>query len=235
VTVDFDCLDLLAVSRHYGRRRALHDVTLTCRAGEVLALVGPNGAGKSTLLAVVSTLLTPTAGEVRYGSHTRQTAGVALRRQVGWLGHDLQLYPDLTARENLRFFARLHGVGDAHGRAEEALLVGRLEGRADDPVSSYSRGMRQRLALERALIHRPRLVLLDEPFTGLDRASAELLTARLRTLASQGSVVLFATHDFDLADGVLDRVAVMREGRLAATAPAGEWRAVYRDAVGRGH
>ena len=233
MTIDFHQLDLIAVSRHYGRRRALHDVTLTCRAGEVVALVGPNGAGKSTLLAIVSTLLTPSAGEVRYGSHTRRTAGMALRSQVGWLGHELQLYPELTARENLRFFAALQGCADAPARADAALQVARLESRADDPISSYSRGMRQRLALERALIHGPRLVLLDEPFTGLDRASADLLTGRLRTLASQGCLVLFATHDFALADSVVDRVAVMRDGRLAATAPAAHWREAYRDAIGR--
>ncbi len=114
-----------------------------------------------------------------------------------------------------------------------ALRVARLESRADDPISSYSRGMRQRLALERALIHGPRLVLLDEPFTGLDRASADLLTDRLRSLASQGCLVLLATHDFALADGVVDRVAVMRDGRVAATAAAGEWREAYRNAIGR--
>jgi ABC-2 type transport system ATP-binding protein len=116
----------------------------------------------------------------------------------------------------------------------EALAAARLESRADDPISSYSRGMRQRLALERALINDPRLVLLDEPFTGLDGISAELLRERLRVLAARGCLVLFATHDFELAEGLLDRAAIMRDGRLVATAAVTEWRAVYRDAVGRG-
>jgi ABC-2 type transport system ATP-binding protein len=234
VTVDFDRIDLIGVSRHYGRRRALHDVTLGCQAGEIVALVGPNGAGKSTLLAIISTLLTPTAGQVRYGDHTASTGRAALRRRLGWLGHDLQLYPELTARENLRFFAALLDVSNGDKRANEALAAARLESRADDPVSSYSRGMRQRLALERALINDPRLVLLDEPFTGLDGISAELLRERLRALAARGCLVLFATHDFELAEGVLDRAAIMRDGRLVATAAVTEWRAVYRDAVGRG-
>jgi heme ABC exporter ATP-binding subunit CcmA len=234
VTVDFDRVDLVGVSRHYGRRRALHDVTLGCQAGEVVALVGPNGAGKSTLLAIVSTLLTPTAGQVRYGDHTASTGRAALRRRLGWLGHDLQLYPELTARENLRFFAALLDVSNGDKRVNEALAAARLESRADDPVSSYSRGMRQRLALERALINDPRLVLLDEPFTGLDGVSAELLRERLRALAARGCLVLFATHDFELAEGVLDRAAIMRDGRLVATAAVTEWRAAYRDAVGRG-
>ena len=125
--------------------------------------------------------------------------------------------PDLAAERHAGRLPRVRSVADlARGRREqcrndcEKRRLARAV-RADDPVSSYSRGMRQRLALERALIHGPRLVLLDEPFTGLDRASAVLLTRRLRTLASQGSVVLFATHDFALADGVLDRVAVMRD------------------------
>ena len=118
---------------------------------------------------------------------------------------------------------------------KEALAAARLESRADDPVSSYSRGMRQRLALERALMHDPRLVLLDEPFTGLDGVSADLLRERLRTLAARDAMVLFATHDFELAEGVLDRAAILREGRLVATSwhqPSGE--RAYRDAVGRG-
>jgi heme ABC exporter ATP-binding subunit CcmA len=234
VTIDFDRVDLVGVTRRYGRRRALHDVTLSFLAGEVVALVGPNGAGKSTLLAIISTLLTPTAGDVRYGVHTAVSARASLRRRLGWLGHELQLYPELTARENLRFFAVLLDVADAGARVDEALHAARLEGRADDPVSSFSRGMRQRLALERALIHNPRLVLLDEPFTGLDGASADLLRQRLRALAARGCLVLYASHEFGLADDVLDRAAIMRDGRIAAVAGVGEWREAYRDAIGRG-
>jgi len=116
----------------------------------------------------------------------------------------------------------------------EALRAARLESRADDVVSSFSRGMRQRLALERALIHNPRLVLLDEPFTGLDGVSADVLRERLRALAGHGCLVLFATHEFGLADDVLDRAAIMRDGRIAALASAGDWRAAYGDAIGRG-
>jgi len=235
VTVDFDRLELVRVSRHFGRRRALHDISFDCRAGEVLALLGPNGAGKSTLLSILSTLVRPSSGEVRYGSHTASSAGASLRIRLGWLGHELQLYPELTARENLRFFARLLGVADDRRRVDEGLAAARLEDRADDLEGSFSRGMRQRLALERALIHDPRLVLLDEPFTGLDLASSEALAARLRALAAGGCLVLLATHDFDLADGVLDRAVILREGRVVSLADSGSWRSAYRTATGRSH
>ena len=165
MSLDFDEVRASGLSRHFGRRRALSQITFSCRAGEVLALLGPNGAGKSTLLAIVSTLLRPSAGQLHYGAHTSSRAGAPLRQRLGWLGHDLQLYPELTARENLTFFARLHGVADVDARVAQALADARLESRANDVVSAFSRGMRQRLALERALIHDPRLLLLDEPFT----------------------------------------------------------------------
>ena len=233
MTVDFDRLTLAGVSRHFGRRRALHGVSFACQAGEIVGLLGPNGAGKSTLLAILSTLLTPSSGAVTYGTHTARAAGAPLRRRLGWLGHDLQIYPELTARENLLFFARLLDVPDAATRVARALDVARLTPRADDPVSSFSRGMRQRLALERALVHEPRLVLLDEPFTGLDQASCVQLSARLRALAAAGSMVVLATHDFDLADHVIDRAVVLRDGQVAGVAEGRDWRAVYGAAIGR--
>ncbi|HEX6210086.1 MAG TPA: heme ABC exporter ATP-binding protein CcmA [Methylomirabilota bacterium] len=233
MTIDFDALTLDGVTRQFGRRRALHGVSFTCRAGEVIGLVGPNGAGKSTLLAIVSTLLSPTSGAVHYGAHRAATAGAALRQRLGWLGHELQIYPELTARENLEFFARLVGVAEWERRVALALETARLADRADDPVASFSRGMRQRLALERALLNDPRLVLLDEPFTGLDQAAAEALTTRLRALAARGAIVLMATHDFDLADHVLDRAVILRDGRLAGIADGRTWRTAYLAALAR--
>ena len=235
MTIDFDRLEIDGVSRYYGRRRALHNVTFTCGAGEVVALLGPNGAGKSTLLAVISTLIAPNGGEVRYGTHTARSAGAHLRHRLGWLGHELQVYPELTARENLQFFARLMGVADENAAIAAALASSKLESRADDPVSGFSRGMRQRLALERALIHQPRLVLLDEPFTGLDGPSSDALALRLRALARAGTVVLLATHDVDLADQVLDRAMVLQNGRLTDVVSGAGWRQAYRAAIGREH
>jgi len=235
VTIDFDRLEIDGVTRYYGRRRALHNVTFSCGAGEVVAVLGPNGAGKSTLLAVISTLIAPNGGEVRYGSHTARSAGALLRHRLGWLGHELQVYPELTARENLQFFARLMGVSDENAAVAAALASSRLESRAEEPVSGFSRGMRQRLALERALIHRPRLILLDEPFTGLDGPSSDALALRLRALAQAGTLVLLATHDVDLADQVLDRAMVLQSGRLTDVVAGAGWRQAYRAATGREH
>jgi ABC-2 type transport system ATP-binding protein len=228
VSADFDEVLAADLTRVYGRRRALAHVTFTARSGEVLALVGPNGAGKSTLLAILATLATPSAGEVRYGGQTARIAGAALRAHLGWLGHDLQLYPELTARENLTFFARLAGIDDLRSRVDEALAAARLE----DLVGSFSRGMRQRLALERSLLHRPRLLLLDEPFTGLDAASARALAARLGSLAAAGHIVVLATHEVADADDVVTRALVLDGGRLIATVGGPGWRTAARDALG---
>ena len=229
--IDFDQVTLTGVGRHYGRRRALHDISFAVRAGEVVALVGPNGAGKSTLLSILSTLVTPTSGQVRYGSHTAASAGAPLRRSIGWLGHDLQLYPELTARENLLFFAELSGVATPGTAVDGALASADLGDRADDLVSSFSRGMRQRLALERALLHDPRLVLLDEPFTGLDRTSTGRLASRLGDLAGQGRLVILATHDVLLPTDFIATAVSLRDGRLAGTQSGRMWATALRAGV----
>ena len=225
----FQSIELRGVSRHFGRRRALSKVSLTCRAGEIIGLVGPNGAGKSTLLSVLSTLARPTAGTIHYGDV--EAGGDALRSHIGVLGHDLFLYGDLTARENLEFFGRLYNVTPLAERVTAALRAAHLEDRASDRVSSYSRGMRQRLALERALLHEPRLVLLDEPFTGLDESSASRLVERLRTLKTAGAIVLMATHDFEHADGLIDRMVCLRDGKAREIGGAGAVRDRYRAAM----
>lgn len=229
MNVDFDTVFVDDVSRHYGRRRALAHVTLQAERGQVLGLFGPNGAGKSTLISVLSTLLRPTSGRVRYGAHTVEGAGDPLRGAIGVLGHDLFLYGDLTAGENLRFFGKLYGLDKVDDRVTEALRLARLTDRADDRVGSFSRGLRQRLALERALLHGPRLVLLDEPFTGLDDESALVLIDRLRSLRDSGHIVVMATHDFDTAAAVVDRSVCVDRGRTwPVTEGAGSLRDRYR-------
>jgi len=231
--LDFTDLTVDEVSRSFGRRRALSRVSVQAAQGEILGILGPNGAGKSTLLGILATLLRPTSGRVRYGGIT-DTGGAALRARIGVLGHDLFLYPELTARENLEFFAALHAVEQPARAAADALDRAGLGARGDEPVSAFSRGMRQRVALERALIHQPRLLLLDEPFTGLDDASASALVARLRALRQSGAILVVATHDLELAEGLLDKALFLRDGRPAASIARPErLRSTYQDVMTR--
>jgi heme ABC exporter ATP-binding subunit CcmA len=220
-------LRLRNLNARHGAAAVLQGVDLEVGAGETVALLGPNGAGKSTFLSIASTLLEPSSGTVFFGD---RPADSAMRRHVGLLAHDLYLYPELTAAENLSFFASLHGIVDG-GRIDSALERARLSERRDDAVFGFSRGMRQRLALERALLHAPRLVLLDEPFTGLDDASTAALVERLRGLRAQGAIVILATHDLETIDGLVDRAVMLRDGRLVALAAgSGSLRERFRQA-----
>ena len=213
--MDFTELHFLDVTRNFGRRRALNRVTLHAAAGSITALLGPNGAGKSTLLSIAATLLEPSSGRVTYGG-ADSTAGPELRARIGLVGHDLYLYPELTAAENLRFFACVYRLDDVDARVDRALATAGLSERGDDMVAAFSRGMRQRLALERALIHDPRLLLLDEPFTGLDDAARQALRERLRAARAAGAIVLLTTHDREAIEGLTDRAVTLVDGRLAA-------------------
>ena len=234
MTVAFDTLTVDDVSRHFGRRRAVSRVSFQAPSGSLLGLLGPNGAGKSTLLAMLATLLRPSTGRIRYGDHEAASDAAALRRTIGVLGHDLFLYPELTALENLEFFAALYGVTAPRTTAAHALEQAGLADRAGDLVASFSRGMRQRVALERALIHQPRLLLLDEPFTGLDDASAAALARRLRSLKDAGAIVVVATHDLDLAEGIFDRAVFLRDGRMLDLIDRPDaLRSTYRQIMGR--
>jgi len=213
---DFDRLIVDGVTVDYGRSRVLSKVAFTCTAGTITGLFGPNGAGKTTLLRLVSGRARPSKGRIGYGAAFPVSPPPAIRARIGWLGHDPALYPELSAAENLRFFAALHGVADPEARVADALARAALADRAGDPVGSFSRGMRQRIGLERALLAAPRLVLLDEPFTGLDDRSARALVARLDELRRSGTIVLLSTHDPAGVASVLDAAVVLRGGRLVA-------------------
>jgi heme ABC exporter ATP-binding subunit CcmA len=231
MSADFDSVQLNDVSRHYGRRRAVSHVSLTFARGDIVGLLGPNGAGKSTLVGMLATLVSPSAGEVRFGGRLSRALGAELRRHIGLLAHELFLYPELSARQNLTFFAQLQRL-DSGAVVDGALERAGLTERADDPVGEFSRGMRQRLALERTLLHGPRLVLLDEPFTGLDDSAVSVVADRVRRLAADGAIVVLATHDLDLADGLVSRVALIRNGRLAVDETASPGlRSRYRTAI----
>ena len=214
--MDFTSLRFNDVTRVYGRRRALNRVSLTAEAGTITALLGPNGAGKSTLLSIAATLLQPTSGEVRYGDVDAARGGAPLRGRIGLLGHDVYLYPERSPAQNLRFFAQVYALDGIERRVDAALERAGLTDRRDDAVAGFSRGMRQRLALERALIHEPRLLLLDEPFTGLDEAARTALRARLDAVRAAGAIVLLTTHDTAAVTGLTDASVSLVEGRLAA-------------------
>src|SRR5437899_7852652 len=168
------------LAKRYGPVAAVESVDLVVTPGQSVALFGPNGAGKSTLLRLFATLLRPTTGRLRlFGADVSASDAAALRRRIGFLSHHTFLYEHLTGLENLLFYARLYSLPDPAGVAREAIGAARLENRRDDRVGSYSRGMQQRLAIARVLMHRPDILLLDEPFTGLDRPSCSRLEAAL--------------------------------------------------------
>jgi heme exporter protein A len=201
----------------FGARRVLRGLSLGLERGEALALFGSNGAGKTTLLRLLATLIRPSAGEAILDGTpiSRRGARAGIRRRIGFLSHQSMLYERLTARENLLFYARMYGVADPDRRAAQLFALVELEGREDDPVEEYSRGMQQRLALARALVHNPDLVLLDEPFSGLDPRATQRLGALMSQLTQSGKAVLFTSHDLETGLSVAHRVAVLSGGALA--------------------
>jgi heme exporter protein A len=211
-------IELRGVARRYGERYALDDVSVSVPAGATLVVFGPNGAGKSTLLRVLATLLRPHGGEAIVLGEPLPDNEWAVRGRVGLLAHEALLYRDLSARENLRFHARLHRVGEE--RVEELLERMRLAGRADDPVRTLSRGLLQRVAVCRAVLHDPPLLLLDEPRANLDPAAAELIEPLIGRDSGRTRVV--TSHDPAGGLAEADLALGLRDGRVALSAPAGE-------------
>jgi len=200
------------VGKRYGTERALAAVSLEFRAGSMCALLGHNGAGKTTLLGIVSTLVRPTAGAVTYWQDDRAITGADVRREIGLLAHASLIYAELSAIENLELVAGLYGISaDISAILDQVGLDKRARERA---ARTYSRGMVQRLALARALLTKPSLLLLDEPFTGLDRDGALALGAQLGELKAAGTIVVVVTHDLEAIAGRTDHVAILRRGQL---------------------
>jgi heme exporter protein A len=211
-------LELRSLTRRYGERLALADVTLSLEAGQTLAVLGPNGAGKTTLLRLLATLLRPHAGEVRVLGHALPTESWAVRGRIGLLGHEPLLYRELSARENLEFHAALHGV--ATDRVEQLLSAVAMESRAEEPLRTLSRGMVQRVAVCRALLHDPELLLLDEPRANLDPAASELVEPLIGRASGRTRVIV--SHD---PAGVLaesDLVLGLVRGRVQLLTASGQ-------------
>ena len=209
---------LRGAGRRYGERAALRDVTLELQAGAALVVFGPNGAGKTTLLRVLATLLRPHAGEVRVLGHPLPAEGYAVRGRVGFLGHESLLYRELTGRENLRFHARLHRAGA--GRIDAVLDAVGMTARADDPVEELSRGMVQRLAVARAVLHDPELLLLDEPLANLDPAAGAQVDPLIGP--SSGRTRVLTSHDPAGGLAGADLALGLKGGRVALLRPAAE-------------
>jgi ABC-type multidrug transport system ATPase subunit len=219
-------IELRGVERRFGERTALRDVSVEVPAGATLAVLGRNGAGKSTLLRILATLLRPHAGEISVFGESLPRRAFAVRGRLGLLGHEPLLYSDLSGRENLRYHARLHGVG-LH-RVEELLRSVDMDRRGDEPVRLLSRGMVQRLAVCRAVLHEPKLLLLDEPRANLDPGAGELIEPLIGR--ASGCTRVITSHDPDAALAEADVVLALKDGRTAyAGAPSGLDRSQVRE------
>lgn len=223
-----------SVSKSFGGVHAVRSASLTVPVGERRALIGPNGAGKTTLLWLFSTLSRPTSGEMCFGDLPPERAKEA-RGRIGLLSHASLTYGDLSAVENVAFFGRLYGVEHARQRAEQLLREFGLQDAMHRAAKTYSRGMMQRLGLARALIGEPKLVLLDEPFTGLDRASTRTVIDRIHQLKNGGAIVLMISHDMETTAELADEIVVLVRGKVAhqhqGQLSADEVRKHYSDAA----
>ena len=208
-------IEIRKLVKAFGSRAVLKGVDLSVSEGEFLTLVGPNGAGKTTLMNVISTLTKPTGGQVRIAGYDLADGAVQLRRQMGLVSHKTLLYDDLSAEQNLRFYARMYDVPSADDRIETVLRQVGLWGRQRDPVRTYSRGMQQRLAIARAMLHEPPILLLDEPDTGLDQHAAAMLSELLHEVGATRRTVLMTTHNLERGLELGDRVVILAGGRIA--------------------
>jgi heme exporter protein A len=199
--------------RSFGSRRAVDGVTFSLSPGDCLTVFGPNGAGKTTLLRVVAGLLRPTEGRVLVRGHELREDGAA-RAGVGLISHQSMLYGALTARENVEFAARLYGVADPRAAADEVLTRMRIAGRSETRVRALSRGLQQRVSIARAIVHAPTMVLLDEPYTGLDAAGGAALTEMLSELRAGGATMVLVTHNVDEGLALATHAAIMLCGRF---------------------
>lgn len=213
-------IEVRELHKRLGRKTVLRGVNLDVQAGEVRALLGANGAGKTTLIRLIAGLSRPDKGTIALDGVPVTRTLPELRRYVGVVTHQPLVYENLTGLENLLFFARLYGLRDAQARAESALHQVDLHSRRNDLVRAYSRGMVQRLAIARATLHNPPVLLLDEPDTGLDPASAATLQKLIRNLGNRDRAILLTTHNIQRALGWADSVSVLTGGKMEESAPA---------------
>jgi heme exporter protein A len=214
-------IELRAVSKAFGPVPVLRRLELTVARGEFLGLLGPNGSGKSTLLRLLCGLSSPTGGTIRIGGWELPREAAAVRAQIGLVSHKPLLYESLTARENLEFFARLYGLPQATKKERIDYLLEKvgLAHRAQDRIRTFSRGMQQRLSIARAMLHDPHILLLDEPYTGLDQEVAEALNKLLQDAHGSGHTIIMVSHQADRTAALASRIVILSRGVIAHDAP----------------
>jgi heme exporter protein A len=225
--------------KRFGLKPVLRGLDFQVEAGEFVALLGPNGAGKTTFLRILASLSRPSMGEVRIAGYHLPEQAAALRRRLGVVSHLPLLYGDLTAEENLVFYARMYGLPDIHQRVSEVLELVGLAPRRRDLVRTFSRGMQQRLAIGRAVLHDPEVMLFDEPHTGLDQDACQMLDTVLREVAARGRTVVMTSHDLARAADLASRFDILSRGVIAASVQAADIQtndllAFYRESVSAG-
>jgi heme exporter protein A len=204
--------------KRFGLKTVLRGLDFEVQPGEFVALLGPNGAGKTTFLRVLSSLSRPSLGSVRVAGHNLPDEAAAVRARLGVVSHLPLRYGDLTAEENLRFYGRMYNIADVEPRITEVLEMVGLENRRRDLVRTYSRGMQQRLAIGRAVLHDPDVVLFDEPYTGLDQDASSMLDEVLKTVAARGRTVVMTSHDLARAEDLATRFDILSRGVISASA-----------------
>jgi ABC-2 type transport system ATP-binding protein len=221
-------IEMRQLVKRYGEKAAVDGVSLEVHGGEIFGFLGPNGAGKTTTIKVIVGLLQPTSGTVRVGGHDVQKEPLQAKASSGYVPDEPHLYPKLTGRELLRFVGDLYGVTgeQVERRIDELLRLFDLTPAADDTIDSYRHGMRQKTALAAALVHDPKVLVLDEPTVGLDPKSARLIKDLLRQMAERGAAVFLSTHILEIAENMCDRIGIINQGRLIASGTMAELRAL---------
>ena len=232
-------IEVRRLVKRFGLKTVLKGMDFSVKAGEFVALLGPNGAGKTTFLRILASLSRPALGDVRIAGYRLPEQASAVRRRLGVVSHLPLLYGDLSAEENLRFYGMMYGVTDLPGRIGEVLDLVGLAARRRDLVRTYSRGMQQRLAIGRAVLHDPEVMLFDEPHTGLDQDASAMLDHVLKEVAARGRTVVMTSHDLARAADLASRFDVLSRGTIVASIQRSEidtndLLAFYRQAIARG-
>jgi heme exporter protein A len=215
-------IEVMGLVKNFGFKSVLRGLEFHVDRGEFVALVGPNGAGKTTFLRILASLSRPSMGEVRVAGYRLPAQTAALRIHLGVVSHQPLLYGDLTAEENLTFYSRMYGVADPERRVGEVLEMIGLQARRRDLVRQFSRGMQQRLAIGRAILHGPDVLLFDEPHTGLDQEAAAMLDTLLRDMSARGRTVVMTSHDLDRAADLAQRIDILSKGVIVTSVKRAE-------------